>query len=155
MAIIGTFTAADNGYTGSVRTLTLNLKVKFVATEKDNDKAPDFRIFSGATECGAVWKKTVRDSDREYLSVKLDDPSFPAPIYASLGERRGQRQQLRADLVPPQQRMTRRDRRAPPPRRRGFFCAHDHNAPVRSGRRPSASLFAGRLLRAPSSRAQG
>jgi uncharacterized protein (DUF736 family) len=84
MAIIGTFTAADNGYTGSVKTLTLNVKVKFVATEKDNDKAPDFRIFSGVTECGAVWKKTVRDSDREYLSVKLDDPSFPAPIYASL-----------------------------------------------------------------------
>jgi uncharacterized protein (DUF736 family) len=84
MAIIGTFTAADNCYTGSVRTLTLNVKVKFVATEKDNDKAPDFRIFSGATECGAVWKKTVRDSDREYLSVKLDDPSLPAPIYASL-----------------------------------------------------------------------
>jgi uncharacterized protein (DUF736 family) len=25
-----------------------------------------------------------RDSDREYLSVKLDDPCLPAPIYASL-----------------------------------------------------------------------
>ena len=35
-------------------------------------------------EFGAAWKKTARDSDREYLSVKLDDPSFPAPIYASL-----------------------------------------------------------------------
>ena len=35
-------------------------------------------------ECGAAWKKTARVSDREYLSVKLDDPSFPAPIYASL-----------------------------------------------------------------------
>jgi uncharacterized protein (DUF736 family) len=31
-------------------------------------------------EFGAAWKKTVRDSDCEYLSVKLDDPSFPAPI---------------------------------------------------------------------------
>ena len=36
------------------------------------------------TEFGAAWKKTARESDREYLSVKLDDPSFPAPIYASL-----------------------------------------------------------------------
>jgi hypothetical protein len=35
-------------------------------------------------EFGAAWKKTARDSDREYLSVKLDDPSFPAPFYASL-----------------------------------------------------------------------
>jgi uncharacterized protein (DUF736 family) len=84
MATIGTFTAADNGYTGSVKTLTLNVKAKFVATEKDNDKAPDYRIIAGAIECGAAWKKTARDSDREYLSVKLDDPCFPAPIYASL-----------------------------------------------------------------------
>ncbi|MGY4173468.1 DUF736 domain-containing protein [Bradyrhizobium sp. USDA 4529] len=51
---------------------------------------PALRIISvlcGAphnTEFGAAWKKTARDSDREYLSVKLDDPSFPAPIYASL-----------------------------------------------------------------------
>jgi uncharacterized protein (DUF736 family) len=85
MATIGTFTAADNGYTGSVKTLTLNVKAKFVATEKDNDKAPDFRIFASSTvEFGAAWKKTARDSDHEYLSVKLDDPSFAAPIYASL-----------------------------------------------------------------------
>jgi len=35
-------------------------------------------------EFGAAWKKTARDSDREYLSVKLDDPSFNAPIYANL-----------------------------------------------------------------------
>ena len=84
MATIGTFTAADNGYTGSVKTLTLNVKAKFIATEKENDKAPDYRIFAGATEFGAAWKKTARETDREYLSVKLDDPGFPAPIYASL-----------------------------------------------------------------------
>jgi uncharacterized protein (DUF736 family) len=56
----------------------------FVASGTGNDKAPDYRIFAGATEFGAAWKKTARDSDREYLSVKLDDPSFPAPVYASL-----------------------------------------------------------------------
>ena len=50
MATIGTFTASDNGYTGSVKTLTLNVKAKFVATEKDNDKAPDYRIFAGSTD---------------------------------------------------------------------------------------------------------
>jgi uncharacterized protein (DUF736 family) len=84
MSSIGTFTASDNGYTGSIKTLTLNVKTKFVASEKDHEKAPDYRIFAGATEFGAAWKKTARDSDREYLSVKLDDPSFPAPLYASL-----------------------------------------------------------------------
>jgi uncharacterized protein (DUF736 family) len=86
MATIGTFTGSDNGYTGSIKTLTLNIKAKFVGPEKDNDKAPDYRIFSGVTEFGAAWRKTARDSEREYLSVKLDDPSFPAPIYASLVE---------------------------------------------------------------------
>jgi uncharacterized protein (DUF736 family) len=84
MATIGTFTAADNGYAGSVKTLTLNVKAKFVATEKENDKAPDYRILAGSIEFGAAWKKTARETDREYLSVKLDDPSFPAPIYTSL-----------------------------------------------------------------------
>jgi len=49
------------------------------------NKAPDFRILAGATEFGAAWKKTSREG-RDYLSVKLDDPSFPAPIYASLVE---------------------------------------------------------------------
>jgi uncharacterized protein (DUF736 family) len=50
MATIGTFTASDNGYTGSVKTLALNVKAKFVATEKENDKAPDYRIFAGTTD---------------------------------------------------------------------------------------------------------
>jgi uncharacterized protein (DUF736 family) len=84
MATIGTFTKGDNGdFTGAVKTLTLNVKTKITRSEKENDKAPDFRIFAGQTEFGAAWKKTS-GAGREYLSVKLDDPSFPAPIFASL-----------------------------------------------------------------------
>lgn len=41
-------------------------------------------------ELGAAWQKTTRDTERDYLSVKLDDPSFPAPIYATLIEVDGQ-----------------------------------------------------------------
>ncbi|HYD44238.1 MAG TPA: DUF736 domain-containing protein [Phenylobacterium sp.] len=87
MATIGTFHQQDNGaYTGAIKTLTLNVKQAiFRPADKDNDKAPDFRVFAGATEFGAAWKKTSREN-RDYLSVKLDDPSFPAPIYASLVE---------------------------------------------------------------------
>lgn len=44
MATIGTFTASDNGYTGSIKTLTLNIKAKFTASEKDTDKAPDYQV---------------------------------------------------------------------------------------------------------------
>ena len=59
--------------------------MKFVPVESDNEKGPTFRILAGATEFGAAWKKTS-DKGNDYLSVKLDDPSFPAPIYASLVE---------------------------------------------------------------------
>lgn len=88
MATIGTFTKNENGagFTGAVKTLTLNVKAKFVPAEGESERGPDFRIFAGATEFGAAWTKTARESSREYLSVKLDDPSFPAPIYASLVE---------------------------------------------------------------------
>jgi uncharacterized protein (DUF736 family) len=93
MAQIGTFTQSENGtLNGTIKTLTLNVKAAIRPSEKDNDKAPDYRVFAGSVEFGAAWKKTTRD-DREYLSLKLDDPSFPAPIYASLveGDNGGQR----------------------------------------------------------------
>jgi uncharacterized protein (DUF736 family) len=85
MATIGTFHKQDDGsISGAIKTLTLNVKsVVLRPSEKDNDKAPDFRIFTGQTEFGAAWKKTSREN-RDYVSVKLDDPSFPVPIYASL-----------------------------------------------------------------------
>jgi uncharacterized protein (DUF736 family) len=55
----------------------------------DNKNGPDYRIFAGATEFGAAWKKRS-DKGNDYLSVKLDDPSFPAPIFASLVETEGE-----------------------------------------------------------------
>ena len=86
MATIGTFTSNGNGFTGTVRTLALNAKAKLVRVETPSEKGPHFRIFAGTVELGAAWQKTARDTERDYLSVKLDDPSFPAPIYASLVE---------------------------------------------------------------------
>ena len=86
MATIGTFTANPKGeFTGAIKTLTLNTKVSLRPVEKDGEKSPDFRISAGAMDIGAAWKKTSREG-RDYISVKLDDPSFPAPIYATLSE---------------------------------------------------------------------
>jgi hypothetical protein len=52
---------------------------------KDNDKGPDYRITSAnGADIGAGWTKAARETGAEYLSVKLDDPSFPTPIYATL-----------------------------------------------------------------------
>jgi len=77
-----------DGYTGTIRTLTVNVKAKIVANDaKKSDGAPDFRVYAGRGELGAAWKaKTTGDEPREYLSVQLDDPSFPEPIRAALFE---------------------------------------------------------------------
>jgi uncharacterized protein (DUF736 family) len=39
--------------------------------------APSHQIFVGRAEVGAAWSKRSAEQ-REYLSVKLDDPSFNA-----------------------------------------------------------------------------
>jgi uncharacterized protein (DUF736 family) len=85
MAQIGAFSRDESGtYTGTIRTLTLNVKATLRPVSKDNDKAPDYRVQAGAVEIGAGWLKAARDTGAEYLSLKLDDPSFPAPIFANL-----------------------------------------------------------------------
>ena len=86
MAQIGTFTRDDKGVlSGSIRTLTLNVKATIRPTERDNDKAPDHRVFAPSNvEIGAGWTKAARETGAEYMSLKLDDPSLPSPIYAQL-----------------------------------------------------------------------
>ena len=90
MAQIGTFTRGEDGsYTGTIRTLSLNIKVRLVPAESSqNEKAPDLRLQAGNVEIGAAWKRTSKENT-VYHSVKLDDPSFPAPIYANLVEVEG------------------------------------------------------------------
>jgi uncharacterized protein (DUF736 family) len=87
MAQIGAFTRSDDGtFNGTIRTLTLNIRARFVPAEaSQNDKAPDLRVLSGSIEIGAAWKRTSKEGT-VYHSVKLDDPSFPAPIFANLVE---------------------------------------------------------------------
>lgn len=85
MAQIGSFTRdADGIYTGEIRTLTLHTKTSIRPVARENDKAPDHRVSACGVEFGAAWSKAARDTGTEYLSLKLDDPSFPAPIYATL-----------------------------------------------------------------------
>ena len=86
MANIGTFTAEKDGFTGTLRTLTLNVKVKLDPNDKgDNESAPDYRLQAAGHDIGAAWKKTS-EAGRPYVSVTLDDPSFPATVYARLIE---------------------------------------------------------------------
>ena len=85
MAQIGKFIRGANGvYTGEIRTLTLRVKATIVPCAREHAKAPDHRVMTGDTEFGAAWTKAARETGAEYLSLKLDDQSFPAPIYATL-----------------------------------------------------------------------
>ena len=85
MASIGTFKKSGPEFQGEIVTLSVQAKgVRIVPeTERTNDNAPSHRVYFGGAEVGAVWPKRSGEG-HDYLSVKLDDPSFNAPIYANL-----------------------------------------------------------------------
>ncbi|MCP1838125.1 uncharacterized protein (DUF736 family) [Bradyrhizobium sp. USDA 4518] len=85
MANIGSFKKVGNDFQGEIVTLSLQAKgVRIVAeTNRSNDNAPSHRIYVGRAEIGAGWSKRSNEG-RDYLSLKLDDPSFTAPIFANL-----------------------------------------------------------------------
>ncbi|ATQ69068.1 MULTISPECIES: DUF736 domain-containing protein [Methylosinus] len=86
MAQIGSFTRGDDGvFTGVIRTLNINVKASIRPVAKDNERAPDYRVTAAnGVEFGAGWSKAAKDTGAEYLSLKLDDPSFTGPVYATL-----------------------------------------------------------------------
>jgi uncharacterized protein (DUF736 family) len=90
---LGTFTSDQGKLVGTINSLALKTKATFQPIEKANDKAPDYRVYAGGAEIGAAWSKTS-ESDKPYLSVKLDDPSFPNPIFARLVEVKDGKHQL-------------------------------------------------------------
>jgi uncharacterized protein (DUF736 family) len=86
MATIGTFKkSASNEFTGEIVTLSVQAKnVRIVPdTRAPGENAPSHRVLVGRAEIGAAWSKTSNEG-RDYLGLKLDDPSFNAPIYANL-----------------------------------------------------------------------
>jgi uncharacterized protein (DUF736 family) len=90
MANIGSFKKSGQEFQGEIITLSLQAKgVRIVAeSNPSNDKAPSHRVFVGRAEIGAAWSKRSEEG-RDYLSLKLDDPSFNAPIYANLFDDEG------------------------------------------------------------------
>ena len=86
MATIGTFKkSGNNEFTGEIVTLSVQAKgVRIVPeTRATGENAPSHRVFVGRAEIGAAWSKRSNEG-RDYLGLKLDDPSFTAPIYANL-----------------------------------------------------------------------
>jgi uncharacterized protein (DUF736 family) len=85
MANIGSFKKVGSDFQGEIVTLSLQTKGVRIAAEtnRSNDNAPSHRIYVGRAEIGAAWSKRSNEG-RDYLSLKLDDPSFNAPIFANL-----------------------------------------------------------------------
>ena len=81
MAQIGSFTPKDGKYTGTIRTLTINVKALLVPTKaKANDEAPAYRLYAGGAELDATWRQNSKDGKTAYLAVKLNDPSSPIRV---------------------------------------------------------------------------
>ena len=86
MATIGTFKkSGSNEFTGQIVTLSVQAKnVRIVPeTNRSGENSPSHRVYAGRVEIGAAWAKRSNEG-RDYLGLKLDDPSFTAPIFANL-----------------------------------------------------------------------
>jgi uncharacterized protein (DUF736 family) len=90
MASIGSFKKVGDEFKGEIITLNLQAKgVRIVAEpNRASENAPSHRVYVGRAEVGAAWSKRSEEG-RDYLSLKLDDPSFNAPIYANLFDEEG------------------------------------------------------------------
>jgi len=90
MANIGSFKKSGTEFQGEIVTLSVQTKGVRIVPEatRSTDNAPSHRIYVGRAEIGAAWSKRSSEG-RDYLSVKLDDPSFNAPIFANLFEDEG------------------------------------------------------------------
>jgi uncharacterized protein (DUF736 family) len=90
MANIGSFKTVGTEFHGEIVTLSVQSKgVRIVPeAQRANEDAPTHRVYVNRAEIGAAWAKRSGQG-RDYLSVKLDDPSFNAPIYATLFEDEG------------------------------------------------------------------
>lgn len=92
MATIGTFKkTGSNEFTGEIVTLSVQAKgVRIIPDLRaTGENAPSHRVLVGRVEIGAAWSKRSNEG-RDYLGLKLDDPSFNAPIYANLFDDEGE-----------------------------------------------------------------
>lgn len=92
MSLIGVFSSTEDGFTGRIQTLLLDIEATLSPPQDaSHENAPDYWItlgkagdkdVNGARIGSARNRKT--DEGRAFVSFVIDDPSLPAPIYAVL-----------------------------------------------------------------------
>ena len=89
MADIGNLLPENEGFKGKLRTLSHKLRLELQPNDdKRGDGSPDFVVYADEggdmVEIGAAWQRQVQargaNNGRRFLSITLDDPSFPAPL---------------------------------------------------------------------------
>ena len=83
MANIGSFKKVNAEFQGEIVTLTVRPGVSALFPRPAGVATRRPPVGSSLAESAAAWPKHSAE-DRDYLSVKLDDPSFNAPIFANL-----------------------------------------------------------------------
>lgn len=87
MAAIGNFKKTGDAYVGNIITFAMqarNVRI-FPMTEGAEANQPTHRVTVGEAELGVGWSRQSA-AGRSYLRLKLDDPSFAAPLFANLVE---------------------------------------------------------------------
>lgn len=87
MMIIGSFKLAKTGgWEGTIRTLTINEKVRLVPNDdRMSANAPAFRVMLGWRRIGDAWEaKSDARPPRDYLRLRIDDPAFAMPLRVAL-----------------------------------------------------------------------
>jgi uncharacterized protein (DUF736 family) len=89
--IVGTFTQQAGKLVGTLSAYLGSAKVTFLP----NEKGPDFTLIDAAgCELGVAWSRESKRGGTEYISVKLDSPTWPTPINAALFTDRDGRRRL-------------------------------------------------------------
>jgi uncharacterized protein (DUF736 family) len=79
MAItLGNFTKLDDGvFTGTLKTLNVAAAHDIVPFNNTNEKAPDYRVYTGQRyEVGSGWSQVAKSSGETYVNLKIGAPEF-------------------------------------------------------------------------------
>ncbi|ACM39311.1 conserved hypothetical protein (plasmid) [Allorhizobium ampelinum S4] len=112
MATIGTFTTTENGFTGSIRTLALNVKARIARVENPSDKG----LTSASTRAMSSWVQPGRSAPSKLTATIFRSSSTIRASRLRYTQRspRSRRGRLPADLVPPEPGLN-KDRQRPRP----------------------------------------
>jgi uncharacterized protein (DUF736 family) len=88
MSLVGTFVPTSDGFTGRIKTLLLDEDLTLsVLRESVGGNPPDFLITlekQGDGPFVGAARKRRTEKGTDFISVRIDDPSFNSPIFAVL-----------------------------------------------------------------------